>query len=182
MAFTVLYDSNVLYPNALRDLLVRLARHGIVQAKWTEQILDEVDNALARNGIGPLEMNAERRRRMNAAVRDSLVTGYESLIEGLKLPDVDDRHVLAAAIKAGVQVIVTDNSKHFPPDYLAEWGIERKTADDFVMDLIDLDDRVVYSCVMEIVDSRTRRPVTLDDVLNELERSQLIGSVGMLRG
>lgn len=181
MAFTVLYDSNVLYPNALRDLLVRLARHGIVQAKWTEQILDEVDNALARNGIGTPETNAERRSRMNTAVRDCLVTGHESLIEGLKLPDVDDRHVLAAAIKAGAQVIVTDNSKHFPPDYLAEWGIERKTADDFVMDLIDLDDRVVYSCVMEIVDSRTRRPVTLDDMLNELERSQLIGSVGLLR-
>ena len=45
MAFTVLYDSNVLYPNTVRDLLIRLARHGIVQAKWTERILDEVQEA-----------------------------------------------------------------------------------------------------------------------------------------
>ncbi|WP_335981666.1 MULTISPECIES: PIN domain-containing protein [Streptomycetaceae] len=181
MAFTVLYDSNVLYPNTVRDLLIRLARHGIVQAKWTEQILDEVQEALRRNNVGDDAKRAELRRRMNAAVRDCLVTGYESLTEGLKLPDPDDRHVLAAAVKSGAQVIVTNNRKHFPPDCLAEWGIESKTADDFVMDLIDLDDRVIYGCVMEIANSRTRTPVTFDDVLDQLERSQLIGAVSMLR-
>lgn len=181
MAFVVLYDSNVLYPNTVRDLLIRLARHGIVQAKWTEQILDEVQEALRRNNVGDEGKHTELRRRMNAAVRDCLVTGYESLAEGLKLPDPNDRHVLAAAIKAGAQVIVTDNRKDFPSDYLANWDIERKTADDFVMDLIDLDDRVVYGCVMEISNSRTRQPVTFDDVLDQLERSQLIGAVSMLR-
>jgi predicted nucleic acid-binding protein len=181
MAFVVLYDSNVLYPNTVRDLLIRLARHGIVQAKWTEEILDEVQEALRRNGVGDDEKRTELRRRMNAAVRDCLVTGYESLVEGLKLPDPDDRHVLAAAIKAGAQVIVTDNRKDFPSDYLINWDIERKTADDFVMDLIDLDDRVVYGCVMEIANSRTQKPVTFDDILDQLERSQLIGAVSMLR-
>ncbi|MFF9059970.1 hypothetical protein ACF09K_14965 [Streptomyces sp. NPDC014882] len=65
--------------------------------------------------------------------------------------------------------------------YLNNWDIERKTADDFVMDLIDLDDRVVYGCVMEIADSRTRIPVTFEDILDQLERSQLIGAVSMLR-
>jgi predicted nucleic acid-binding protein len=181
MAFVVLYDANVLYPNTVRDLLIRLARHGIVQAKWTEQILDEVQEALRRNGVGDEEKRTELRSRMNAAVRDCLVTGYESLVEGLKLPDPNDRHVLAAAIKSGAQVIVTDNRKDFPADYLTNWDIERKTADDFVMDLIDLDDRVVYGCVMEIANSRTRKPVTFDDVLDQLERSQLIGAVSMLR-
>ncbi|MGW1741226.1 hypothetical protein ACWCPQ_20750 [Nocardia sp. NPDC001965] len=44
---------------------------------------------------------------MNAAVPDSLVTGYEPLIEGLKLPDPDDRHVLAAAIKCHATMIIT---------------------------------------------------------------------------
>lgn len=181
MAFIVLYDSNVLYPNTVRDLLIRLAQHGIVQAKWTEKILDEVEAALARNGIGDEGKRAELRRRMNAAVRDCIVSGYEPLIEGLKLPDPDDRHVLAAAIKAGAQVIVTDNKKHFPPDTLAEWGIERKTADDFVMDLIDLDDRVVYGCILEIVNSRVRNAVAFEDVLDQLAKSGLIGSVSMLR-
>jgi hypothetical protein len=42
--------------------------------------------------------------KMNSNVRDCLVTGYEPLIEGLTLPDPDDRHVLAAAILAGADV------------------------------------------------------------------------------
>ncbi len=42
MAFVVLYDANVLYPSTLRDLLIRIAQAGLVQAKWTDQILDEV--------------------------------------------------------------------------------------------------------------------------------------------
>ncbi|MFF0389864.1 PIN domain-containing protein [Kitasatospora sp. NPDC004615] len=144
------------------------------------KILDEVDRALIERGISP-EKNAERRRRMNNAVRDCLVTDYEPLIEGLKLPDPDDRHVLAAAIKAGAQVIVTNNLKDFPPDYLADWDIERKSPDDFVMDLIDMDGRVVYSCAREIADSRRNPPVTFDEVLLQSERSGLIESSTALR-
>lgn len=181
MAFVVLYDSCVLYPNTLRDLLIRVALSDLVQAKWSEQILDEVDVALTRNGVSTPEKNAERRRRMNSAVRDCLVTGHEPLIEGLKLPDANDRHVLAAAVRVGAQVIVTDNRKDFPPDYLAAFGIERKSPDDFIMDLIDLYDRVVYACVREIADSRRRPPMTFDDVLAQLERSGLIESANALR-
>ena len=47
MAFVVVYDANALYPNAQRDLLLRLARAGLVQAKWTSQILDEMRRATA---------------------------------------------------------------------------------------------------------------------------------------
>src|SRR5215472_725688 len=112
MTFAVVYDANVLYPNTLRDLLIRIAQSGMVQAKWTSEILDEMTGALLRNrpDIPPARLG-RLRDLMNAAVRDSLVTGYEPLIEGLKLPDPDDRHVLAAAIKAGAQVIVTANLK-----------------------------------------------------------------------
>ena len=58
-----------------------------------------------------------------------LVSGYEPLIEGLKLPDPGDRHVLAAAIKSGAQVIVTRNLKHFPASDLEPWDIEAKSPD-----------------------------------------------------
>lgn len=56
---------------------------------------------------------------MNAAVRDCLALGYEPLIEVLDLPDPDDRHVLAAAIKVNAQLVVTWNQRHFPQDKLA---------------------------------------------------------------
>ena len=118
MAFIVVYDANVLYPNTLRDLLIRISQAGLVQAKWTNEILDEMLRALSRNrpDIPPDKLD-RLRQLMNQAVRDCLVSGYEPLIEGLKLPDPTDRHVLAAAIRAGTQVIVTSNLKHFqlPP-------------------------------------------------------------------
>ncbi|MBV6695824.1 PIN domain-containing protein [Kitasatospora aureofaciens] len=181
MAFVVIYDACVLYPNTLRDLLMRVSLRGLVRAQWTDTILDEVDRNLIKDFQIPPERLQRRRELMNQAVRDCLVTGFESLIEGLKLPDPDDRHVLAAAIRAGAQVIVTNNRKDFPSDYLGSFGIERKSADDFVMDLIGLDDRIVYSCVQEIALSRRKPPQTLDDVLGQLEKSGLSQSVAALR-
>jgi hypothetical protein len=50
MTFTVVYDANVLYPNTLRDLLIRIAQSGTVQAKWTNAILDEMTAALRQTG------------------------------------------------------------------------------------------------------------------------------------
>jgi DNA-binding TFAR19-related protein (PDSD5 family) len=49
MPFVVVYDSNVLYPNTLRDLLIRLAQSGNVQAKWTDRILGETFKHLGAN-------------------------------------------------------------------------------------------------------------------------------------
>jgi predicted nucleic acid-binding protein len=121
MTFTVVYDANVLYPNTLRDLLIRIAQSGTVQAKWTNAILDEMAAALRRNRPDiPAEKIERLRELMNKAVRDCLVSGHEPLIEGLKLPDPDDRHVLAAAIMAGAQVIVTRNLRDFPAAEIAD--------------------------------------------------------------
>jgi predicted nucleic acid-binding protein len=108
MPFVVVYDANALYGNAQRDLLIRIAQSGLVQAKWTDQILDEMLGNLGkkRPDIPPQKLGVLR-GLMNKVVRDCLVIGYEPLIESLQLPDPDDRHVLAAAIKSGAQVIVT---------------------------------------------------------------------------
>jgi hypothetical protein len=98
MPFVVVYDANALYGNAQRDLLIRIAQGGLVQAKWTDQILDEMLGNLGekRPDIPPEKLSTLR-ELMNRAVRDCLVTGYEPLIESLQLPDPEDRHALAAA-------------------------------------------------------------------------------------
>lgn len=183
MAFIAVYDANVLYPNTLRDLLIRIAQlPHLVRAKWTEDILDEVADALRKNLPGITDDKITRLRSlMNTAVRDCLVTGYEPLIPVLDLPDLDDRHVLAAAIKAKAQIIVTRNLKHFPRAKLASWDLMAKSPDSFVRDTIDLDRQAVWACLQQIVDSRTRHPVTIDDVIGELERSGLVGSAADLR-
>jgi predicted nucleic acid-binding protein len=128
MPFVVVYDANALYGNAQRDLLIRVAQSGLVQAKWTDQILDEMLSNLAKKRPDiPAEKLGTLRELMNKAVRDCLVTGYEPLIESLRLPDPDDRHVLAAAIKSSAQVIVTTNLRHFPEAELRRWNVEAKS-------------------------------------------------------
>lgn len=182
MTFTVVYDACVLYPNTLRDLLIRIAQSGTVQARWTGEILDEMTSSLQRNRPDIPAGKLERLRvLMNDAVRDCLVAGYEPLIEGLKLPDPDDRHVLAAAIKSGAQVIVTQNLRDFPAADLEPWDITVKSADDFIHDQIGVNGHVVAACVQQIADSRTRMPESFDDVLSQLERDGLLRSVTALR-
>ncbi len=182
MAFIVVYDTNVLYPNTLRDLLIRISQAGLLQAKWTDEILDEMLRALSRNrpDIPPDKLD-RLRQLMNEAVRDCLVSGYEPLIEGLKLPDPADRHVLAAAIKVGAQVIATNNLKHFPAADLRQWDVEAKSPDDFVLDQVGIDGRTVAACVQQIADARTRPPQDIEDVLSQLERDGLVESAAALR-
>jgi len=182
MAFIVVYDANVLYPSTLRDLLIRIAQAGLVQAKWTDEILGEVFDNLGRNrpDLNPGSL-IRTRHLMVQAVRDCLVTGYEPLIKAIELPDPDDRHVLAAAIKARAQVIVTNNLGDFPPDALRPWNIEAKGPDEFVLDQIDLDRQAVYGAVQRIADSWRRPPGTADDVLASLDRQGLLETVVALR-
>jgi hypothetical protein len=118
---------------------------------------------------------------MTTAVRDWKVAGYETLIESVKLPDADDRHVLAAAIRARAQVIVTANLRDFPEDALGAWDIDPKSPDEFVRDQIDLSRGAVYAAVQQIADSWQRPPGNVDDVLDRLERSGLPLSVAALR-
>jgi hypothetical protein len=89
--------------------------------------------------------------------------------------------VLAAAIKAQAQLIVTDNLKDFPPDVLGAWNIEAQSPDEFLHDLVDLDESTVYGAVQRIADSMKNPPGTVDDVLVSLEREGLVETVAALR-
>jgi len=182
VSFVVVYDASVLYPNVLRGLLIRIAQAELVQAKWTEQILDEVFTAVRRNrpDLDPARLDRTR-TLMGTAVRDWRVSGYEPLVESVSLPDLDDRHVLAAAIRTHAQVIVTSNLRHFPIDALNQWDIEPKSPDEFVRAQIDLDRSAVYAAVQRIADSWRRPPGTVDDVLDRLERAGLVLSTAVLR-
>jgi predicted nucleic acid-binding protein len=153
-----------------------------VQAKWSDDILDEMFAALRRQRPELDSARLDRTRSLMAtAVRDWKVSGYADLIDTLKLPDPDDRHVLAAAIKGGAQVIVTANLRDFPAADLRKWDIDPKPPDEFVRDQIDLDRSKVYASVQQIADSCKKPPGTIDDVLDRLERSGLAISVAELR-
>lgn len=110
-----LLDANVLYPARLRDLLVRLAIAGQYHACWTDQILDECfENLIADRPDLLVDHLLRTRHLLGIAVPDAVVANYDHLIDRLDLPDRDDRHVLAAAIAAGADNLVTANLGDFP--------------------------------------------------------------------
>lgn len=182
MAFIVIYDANTLYPAPLRDLLIRLARTGVVQARWTSLILDEVFRSLAPNrpDLSP-ERLQRTRRLMEQAIPDVAVEGFEPLIGSVDLPDPDDRHVLAAAIKAGAQAIITHNLKDFPAEKLSSYNIEAMDPDTFVLDLLDLAPGAVLQALNEQQRSLGRPPQTMNELLETLSRNGLRRSVMEIR-
>ena len=144
--FTAFYDANVLYPAELRNLLMHLAMTGLFRAKWSAGVHDEWITSLLRNRPDLSREKLERTRMlMDKHAGDALVTGYEGLIEGLHLPDPDDRHVLAAAIRGRADVIVTANLRDFPADNLTPFEIEAQHPDDFVLHLLSLAPGVVVA-------------------------------------
>ncbi|MFU8832434.1 MAG: PIN domain-containing protein [Wenzhouxiangella sp.] len=150
MRFVVVYDACVLYPAPLRDFLVRLATTGLFAARWSEQIHDEwLRNVQAkRPDLNEIQLHRTR-DLMNQAVPDCLVTGHEQLIPSLELPDPNDRHVLAAAIVAHAQMIVTFNLRDFPQEKLEPFGVEAIHPDRFIECQMDLREAAVIQAARD---------------------------------
>lgn len=180
--FVVIYDSCVLYPAPLRDLLMRLALTDLYQAKWTQEIHNEWMRNLLKNRS---DMSLERleivRDKMNLHVRDCLIEGYEELIEGIKLPDFNDRHVLAAAIKANAQTIVTYNLSDFPSSFISKYEIVAQHPDEFLRHLLDLAPAKVIETVLETRRSLKNPPKNSNEYLSILEKQSLPQTCAYLR-
>ena len=111
----VLGDANVLYPRVLRDYLVYAADEGAISIRWSRAILDEAVKHLQANiATFDAERAALLIRLLNDAYPDAEVEPSSSArrqVKGLAIPDEDDRHVLAAAVAAHVDILCTDNTK-----------------------------------------------------------------------
>lgn len=181
--FTALYDACILYPAPLRDLVVRLGGTGLFRARWTNQIHDEwIRNVLENRSDLSRERLERTRDLMNEHIFDSLVTDYEDLIPSLKLPDADDRHVVAAAIHGKADVIVTFNLKDFPSSVLAPYNIEAQHPDAFVQHLLDLNEELLCATIRQQRLDLKKPPKPIEDVLNTFEEQGLKHSVARLRG
>jgi predicted nucleic acid-binding protein len=181
MAFTAIYDSCVLYPAPLRDFLMQLALADLYRAKWTNSIHDEwIRNVLAdRPDLRPEQLERTR-ELMNMHVRDCLVEDYESLIESIALPDPDDRHVLASAIRARADVIVTFNLDDFPAEILKKYGIEAQHPDEFLTHLVDLAPQAVVFAARTCRARLKNPPRSADEYLDTLAAQRLPQTVAFL--
>jgi predicted nucleic acid-binding protein len=137
----VLLDACVLVPMPLCDLLLRLAEEPApYRPLWSERILLEVGNAM-ENKLHCSPIQVQRRlAQMRAAFPEASVDVPQHLIEAIIcIPDADDRHVMAAAIRGNASAIITANTKHFPAECLGQYGIDCQTPDEFLMHQFQLD-------------------------------------------
>ena len=172
--FTVVYDACVLYPAPLRDFLMQLAISDLFRACWTEQIHDEWIGNLCMNRPDLKEEHLQRTRTlMDKHALDALVTGYQDLIESLFLPDPKDRHVLAAAIRAGASAIVTYNLSDFPASELEKYNIEAIHPDDFIFHQIHLSELTVLQAARTHRARLKNPPKSVEDYLAALEAQSL---------
>jgi hypothetical protein len=172
--FTVIYDSNILFGSFLRNVMIHLAQAGIYRAKWTNDIHNEWMPRLMEKYPNVRVEDAQRIRGLiDASVPDCLVYGYKRIIPGLELPDAKDRHVLAAAIKAGAQVIVTRNISHFPHKILSEFDIEAQHPDDFILYQKDENLPAVIEQLRNCRMVLKKPPLSMDEFIEKFRKSDL---------
>lgn len=170
--FTCVLDTNVIYPIWTRDLLLWFTISELYTPKWSHNIMSEYKSVMLRKGFSEDDVNKQS-NRMNTAFKDALVENYEPLIDKLELPDIDDRHVLAAGIKTNANLIITNNLKDFPEEYLSSFGLKAKCADDFLTDIIDLNQEVSIQAFRKLVLNKKNPPLDEYEILDILRKNNL---------
>lgn len=179
--YTAVLDANVLYPALLRDLLLSLAHADLYSAKWSAHIRDEWTRTLQNNKPHMAQKIQLAAELMEQAIPDCLVMGYEHLIDGLQLPDPNDRHVLAAAIAGHADAIITWNERDFPAEVLDPFGIELQTPDEFVLNQIMLRAPIALTAIKGMRQRWERPSVTAMELVDLLEKRGLPQTAAHLR-
>ncbi len=168
--FLAVLDASVLYPLASKDLLLRFYHADLFKARWTDKIMEEWTFNLKRKRPELEEGINRTEATMRDKFDDAWIFDYEDLIDSLELPDPNDRHVLAAAIKCGAHYLVTNNIKHFPTEILEKYDMEAGTADQFLSGTVDL---FPYEAFPVLRLHQQKRDLVFGEYILYLRKSQL---------
>lgn len=169
-------------------MLLSLAEAEFYRARWSEKILDETEAAVVKILEPKLGSEKEARDRavrrrsfMTSAFEEALVTDYDNFFSACpQLPDPEDAHVIAAALKAQASTIVTENLKDFPADILAPLNLEAKSADDFIADTIALNEGKAVAAI-KVMRERLKKPeMDPETFLRSLEERGLTATADTL--
>ncbi|HWO15161.1 MAG TPA: PIN domain-containing protein [Solirubrobacterales bacterium] len=139
--------------------------------KWSERILAEVTKNLVESGRTDAERAARVTETMAAAFPEAMVPASRvSTIEPAMTNDPKDRHVLAAAVGVGAEIVVSHNLKDFPPAACDPLGIEALGPDDFLTDLYQLDPAAAARAVSDQAAALVRPPLTPGQVLDYIAK------------
>jgi len=179
MSFPAFLDTCTIFGAAVNDLFLELAEEGSYRPLWSSHVLGELESNLAdRIGAQPA---SDRVNAMRDAFPDALVTEYELLIPSMT-NDPKDRHVLAAAVRANAEVIVTFNLRDFGDEALAPYDITAIHPDEFLLDQLDLYPELTVKSVEHIAEGYESPPMTTLDFLEKLERGGVPKFAEAIRG
>lgn len=170
MTFEVLLDTCVLYPPTLCDTLLRIAENGAFEPRWSADVLVELERNLSPLPSVGIKGAQARIRAMTGAFPNATVNAYEQLLGDMP-GHPTDAHVMAAAIVARCQVIVTANLKDFPEAALAQWGLTVSHPDAFLLDQLELHPRETLLALKNQSRDSSRPSLSLPQLLESLRRA-----------
>jgi hypothetical protein len=185
--FTAFVDACVLADTLKRNLLLTLAEAEFFRIRWSEPVLQEAEAAIEdilckRGFVDAAARAAKSRSSMQAAFEEAMVIGFERFLPlAGSLPDMNDTHVLAAAVRAQASILVTDNLKHFPATALDPLNIEVRSADDFIADTIALDEGRAVTSIKRMRERFSRPSQTAEQLLLDMAARGLLETSAILR-
>lgn len=174
-------DANVFYSTWVTDPLLSFADVELYEPVWSERIMEEVRRHLPSVWSRATQEGVDRYlRTLSMAFPEASVADWGHLEGKVKLHDPDDRHVVAAAIKANADVIVTSNLADFPAGNLKCFGLRAMSPDAFLVMLFDGDPEEAMSVMRSLVDSKKHPPRTMQEETKRLRKLGLTGFAGRL--
>ncbi len=165
-----LLDACVLFPAVLRDTLFRAAQAGLYHMYLTDEIMEEVRRNLVKKG----ECDEEQAQRLSSTIKSYFARNFvEQKYAQIVLSMINhegDRHVLAAAVVSGTQIIVTFNLRHFPKVALDPYQIEAMHPDEFLRDLLDINESMIRRILVHQAQALHNPPMTLEELLDILAK------------
>ena len=164
MAFPALLDTCTLYGYHLCDLMLRLAEAQTFRPLWSDDILKELERNLISQAGSTDQQARHRITSMRESFPDAEVDEYAALIPVMGCHP-KDRHVLAAAVRANVEVIVTFNLRDFPRSSVDPYDVKVLHPDEFLLDQLDLYPTPVRTALRRQVASYQNPPILQDSLL-----------------
>ncbi len=173
----VYVDANELFPFAVMDVLLALAEDLIIDFVWSDELLDEWERVIVREG----KRSPESAHSVATAVRSYFTSGridpatYRKNVSDTPGPDPEDRLHTAAAIAGRATVLLTKNQRDFPADHLRANGVKLTDSDTYLRDLVRRRPADVTGCVRRLSAEKNDPPRTPCDLVEGLRRAGATG-------
>ena len=165
----IFLDACVLVPIGSTNVILTAAEHNLTQPYWSPAVVDEAVRAIADSRPGLDDVRIRRRfTAMDSVFPGASVPPDMSTLDGYDFPDPDDKHVVAAALAADAQTIVTANTKDFPKPLMREFALTVMTPDDLLLSLLDEDTATMTSVIVEVAEALNNPARTAEDILVSL--------------